>query len=76
MIVWRKEMTRDPEKLKELNWKRKIKIAYEIATALTYIHACRMIHCDIKPSNILVSGRLVSSHYMEDLLMFSLKTAG
>jgi len=29
-------------------------IAIEIATALTYLHASDMIHCDVKANNILL----------------------
>ncbi|KAL3751323.1 hypothetical protein ACJRO7_012186 [Eucalyptus globulus] len=37
-----------------LPWRIIMNIAIEIATALTYLHASDMIHCDVKANNILL----------------------
>ncbi|KAK2631559.1 hypothetical protein EUGRSUZ_L02746 [Eucalyptus grandis] len=38
-----------------LPWRIIMNIAIEIATALTYLHASDMIHCDVKANNILLN---------------------
>jgi serine/threonine protein kinase len=38
----------------ELNIKTKTRLIYEIGTALQYIQSIDVLHCDIKPTNILV----------------------
>ncbi|KAI9025269.1 kinase-like domain-containing protein [Phycomyces nitens] len=32
------------------------RVVYQMATALSYIHAQGMVHCDVSPSNVLVNG--------------------
>ncbi len=52
----------DGESLDKIVRKRKLRIdevcriAFDIASALEYAHSKRIIHCDLKPKNILVSS--------------------
>ncbi|XP_057836245.2 G-type lectin S-receptor-like serine/threonine-protein kinase At2g19130 [Cryptomeria japonica] len=51
--------TKDEEVEKVLDWKTRFEIALGIARGLLYLHEeCRdrIIHCDIKPENILLDG--------------------
>ncbi|XVF60817.1 hypothetical protein PTKIN_Ptkin08bG0078400 [Pterospermum kingtungense] len=38
------------------DWNKRVQIAFEIARGLAYLHECgtQIIHCDIKPQNILL----------------------
>ncbi|XVF25972.1 hypothetical protein REPUB_Repub13aG0260100 [Reevesia pubescens] len=47
----------DPEKQKQLNWPRRLKIIKGIARGLLYLHTdsrLKIVHRDLKPSNILL----------------------
>ncbi|KAK4263838.1 hypothetical protein QN277_029203 [Acacia crassicarpa] len=41
-----------------LPWHVRMKVAIETATALAYLHASNIIHCDIKTDNILLDNNL------------------
>ncbi len=43
-------------KMHRLSVDETLQIAHGVAAALTYAHGERMLHCDIKPANILLSG--------------------
>jgi len=34
-------------------------IIYQLLKALAYCHQCNIVHCDVKPSNILLTLKLV-----------------
>jgi len=39
----------------EISWATRAKMAYEVATALSFLHSKKMIHRDIKSENLLIS---------------------
>ncbi|MCU0719092.1 MAG: protein kinase [Pirellula sp.] len=41
---------------KMLPWSQRVSIAYQVASALHYLHGLRVIHMDLKPANILLTG--------------------
>ncbi|KAL9262926.1 LEAF RUST 10 DISEASE-RESISTANCE LOCUS RECEPTOR-LIKE PROTEIN [Drosera capensis] len=42
--------------LRSLTWPLRMKIAIETASALSYLHASDIIHCDVKTNNILLDN--------------------
>ena len=44
------------DKTREITWKKKIHILYNIVKGMEYLHKCGIIHRDIKTPNILVGS--------------------
>lgn len=40
----------------KIDFKRRVKFAYEVASALEYVHENKIAHLDLKPANVLVSN--------------------
>ena len=60
-----------------LNKGQKLRIAREILQAVTYMHACRILHLDIKPANVLVRLNAIlqfsTIHYFVDIFIRDLR---
>ncbi|XP_071494341.1 E3 ubiquitin-protein ligase mind-bomb-like [Diadema antillarum] len=56
-----------------LTWELKMAISLDLLTALTYLHASKILHLDIKPSNVMVAYGS-SRAYLCDLGLAHIKT--
>ncbi|XP_030843500.1 E3 ubiquitin-protein ligase MIB2 [Strongylocentrotus purpuratus] len=55
-----------------LDWAKKLQISCEVLQAVTFMHACNILHLDIKPANILVESATIRP-YICDLGLAHIK---
>ncbi|XP_041480155.1 E3 ubiquitin-protein ligase MIB2-like [Lytechinus variegatus] len=55
-----------------LDWAKRLQISCEILQAITFMHACNILHLDIKPANILVD-KVTMRPYICDLGLAHIK---
>ncbi|XP_030842383.1 E3 ubiquitin-protein ligase MIB2-like [Strongylocentrotus purpuratus] len=55
-----------------LDWAKKLQISREVLQAVTFMHACNILHLDIKPANILVDSATIRP-YICDLGLAHIK---
>eukprot|EP00057_Strongylocentrotus_purpuratus_P004223 XP_003728267.1 PREDICTED: serine/threonine-protein kinase CTR1 [Strongylocentrotus purpuratus] len=56
-----------------LDWAKKLQISREVLQAVTFMHACNILHLDIKPANILVESATLRP-YLCDLGLAHIKS--
>ena len=62
-----------------LSLERSVKIASDVLRALAYAHSKEVIHCDVKPSNILINGEktlLTDFGFAKDLALAAITQQG
>ena len=62
-----------------LSLERSVKIATDVLHALAYAHQSEVIHCDVKPSNILINGEkalLTDFGFAKDLALAAITQQG